>query len=307
MIRTMEELLTSARTQACRSMVVAAAQDADVLAAVYEAAGLGLIRPLLVGDRTAILEIAREKGLPVAEEDIVDESDKVQACMRAAALVRDGAASLLMKGMVDTAYIMKAVLSRENHLRRSGQISHVLLLEVPGFDRLFYVSDSAMVIAPTLEQKADILRNAVEVAHALGNQEPKAAALCAVEKVNPKMPCTLDAEALARMNREGIITGCVVDGPLALDNAVSLEAARHKGIDSPVAGAADILLVPDIEAGNLLIKSMEHFAHAKKAGVIVGAKVPVVLTSRATAARSKLYSIALGVLTASSLEDSSYG
>lgn len=223
--------------------------------------------------------------------------------MKAAELVRDKKADVLMKGMVDTGLIMRAVLDKENNLRKSPVISHVAVMQVPGFDRLFYVTDSAMNIAPTLEQKAAILKNAVEVAHALENEMPRAAVLCAVEKVNPKMPCTLDAKELARQNKQGDIPGCLVDGPLALDNAVSIEAAKHKGVDSPVAGRADILLVPDIEAGNMLNKAMEYFAGADKAGVMMGAKVPIILTSRAASPQSKLYSIALGVLIASKTKE----
>lgn len=299
MLRTLEEVLAAAKQSEPRTIAVAAAQDKDVLTAVYAAVREGIVRPLLVGDRAQILRIAEEAQLPVLPEHIVDEPDKAAACQKAAALARDHKADLLMKGFVDTSLVMKAVLNHENDLKKSGTISHVAVMEVPGFDRLFYVTDSAMNIAPSLEQKAAILENAVETAHALGNDEPKAAVLCAVEKVNPKMECTLDAQELTARNRRGEIRGCVVDGPLALDNAVSPEAAKHKGIDSPVAGYADILLVPDIEAGNMLNKAMEYFAHAKKAGVMMGAKVPIVLTSRATSAQSKMYSIALGVLIAS--------
>ena len=298
MLRTLNEVVDAARRPDPCTIAVAVAQDPDVLTAVYAAADRGLVRPLLVGNKAEILQIAREASLPVSEDSIVDEPDKAAACMKAAALVRDKKAGLLMKGFVDTALIMRAVLSSENELRKSSQISHVVVMETPGFDRLFYVTDSAMNIAPTLEQKAAILENAVEVAHSLGNEQPKAAVLCAVEKVNPKMPCTLDAQELTERNRRGEITGCLVDGPLALDNAVSAAAAKHKGIDSPVAGYADILLAPDIEAGNILNKSLEYFSGAKKAGVIMGAKAPVVLTSRATSAESKMYSIALGVLIA---------
>lgn len=304
MLRSLDEILAAAKQSKPRTIAVAAAQDLDVLTAVYAAAGQGIAKPLLVGDRSEILAIAQGAGLPVAETDIIDEPDRAAACMRAAVLARDKKADLLMKGFVDTSLIMKAVLSSENDLKKTAQISHVAVMEVPGFDRLFYVTDSAMNIAPTLEQKAAILENAVETAHALGNPMPKAAVLCAVEKVNPKMPCTLDAQELAQRNRRGEIAGCLVDGPLALDNAVSPEAARHKGIDSPVAGHADILLVPDIEAGNLLNKAMEYFAGAKKAGVMMGAKIPIVLTSRATSAQSKLYSIALGVVIASQAAES---
>lgn len=303
MLRTLEEMLSRARCMAPCTMAVAAAQDRDVLTAVCAAVRQGLIKPLLVGDKDKILNIAQENGIAVNSDEIIDEPDKEAACMRAAALVRDKEADLMMKGFADTALVMKAVLKKENNLKGTGQISHVLVVEIPGFDRLFYITDSAMNIAPTLEQKVSILRNAVTVAHALGNELPKAAVLCAVEKVNPRMPCTLDAEALTEMCRRGEISGCLVDGPLALDNAVSPEAAGHKGIQGPVAGSADILLVPDIEAGNLLNKSIEYFAKAKKAGVIMGAKVPVVLTSRATSPESKMYSIALGVLIAAKFRE----
>lgn len=306
MIRTLEDVLKAAKQSKPLVMAVAAAQDRAVLTAVYLAAGQGLIKPLLVGDKADIIRVSQEAGITVAAEDMVHAADQEAACMKAAELVRDKKADILMKGMVDTGLIMRSVLREENHLRKSSIISHVAVMEVTGFGRLIYVTDSAMNIAPTLKQKAAILKNAVEVANALGNDLPKAAILCAVEKVNPKMPCTLDAQELVRQNKLGDIAGCLVDGPLALDNAVSVEAARHKGIDSPVAGNADILLVPDIEAGNMLNKSMEYFAGAEKAGVMMGAKVPVILTSRAASTRSKLYSIALGVMIASKTKERSY-
>jgi len=303
MLRTLEEVLTAAKETETCTIAVAAAQDRDVLTAVYAAVKEGLIIPILVGDKEEIEAIAKEANLPVLPEHIIDEPDKAAACMKAAQLASDRKADLLMKGFVDTSIVMKAVLSPEMNLKKTAQISHTVVMEVPGFDRLFYVTDSAMNIAPTLEQKAAIIENAVEIAHALQNELPKVAALCAVESVNPKMPCTLDAKELTEQNRLGKIKGCVVDGPLALDNAVSPEAALHKGIDSPVAGYADILLVPDIEAGNLLNKAMEYFAGAKKAGIMMGAKVPIVLTSRATSAQSKMYSIALGVLVAAKTKE----
>ena len=304
MLRTLEEVLAAANRTGVCTMAVAVAQDEDVLAAVYKAVEAGIVKPILVGDKAEILKIAGKAGIPVTEESILDETDKAEACQKAALLIKEGKADLVMKGFVDTSVVMKAILNKENDLKKNSQISHVLALEVAGFDRLFYVTDSAMNIAPTLEQKVAILENAVEVAHALGNAEPKVAALCAVEKANPKMPCTLDAAELKERNQRGEITGCVVDGPLALDNAVSVHAAEHKGISGPVAGHADILLVPDIEAGNMLNKAMEYFGHAKKAGVMMGAKIPIVLTSRASSAESKMYSIAMGVLVASKTKES---
>lgn len=303
MIRTLEELSKKAINQEKCRMVVACAEDETVLEAVYMAEKLGAIKPVLVGDKDKILEIAGRCHFPVGEGDVIDVKDKAEACQYSAKLVGEGRADLIMKGFVDTSYILKAVLNKENGLRQDRILSHVLVLEVPGFDRLFLLTDSALNIAPDLEQKVSILKNAVDVAKALENPEPKVAVLCAVEKVNPKMQCTLDAAALKEMNLNGEITGCKVDGPLAMDNAVSPEAAKHKGISSEVAGYADILLAPDIEAGNMINKSMEYFAHAKKAGVIMGAKAPVVLTSRATSAESKMYSILLGIITASTREE----
>lgn len=300
MISNLNEIVAAAKQSKLCVMAVAVAQDEDVLTAVHAAAEEGIIRPVLVGCKEKILEIAGRCGIDVSGFEIVDEPDKAAACMAAAGLVRDKRASLMMKGFVDTSYVMKAVLNKENNLKLPGLITHVAVMEVPGFDRLFYVTDSAMTIAPTLEDKVAIVNNAVRVGHVLGNECPKVAALCAVEKVNPKMPCTLDAQALTEMNRRGEITGCLVAGPLAMDNAISSAAAKHKGIDDPVAGNADVLLVPDIEAGNILNKSMEYLSHASKASVMVGAKVPIVLTSRASSAQSKLYSIALGALIASS-------
>jgi len=299
-IRRLDEIVTAAKRSELCVMAVAVAQDDDVLTAVAAAAKEGIIRPILVGCKEKILEIASQINIDVSAFEIVDEPDKEKACMAAAGLVRDKKASLMMKGFVDTSYVMKAVLNKENNLKQSGMITHVAGMEVPGFDRLFYVTVSAMTIAPTLENKVAIINNAVRIGHVLGNECPKVAALCAVEKVNEKMPCTLDAKTLTEMNRRGEITGCVVSGPLAMDNAVSPAAAKHKGIDDPVAGNADVLLVPDIEAGNILNKSMEYFANAKKASVMVGARGPIVLTSRASSAESKTYSIALGALIASS-------
>ncbi|OUO59598.1 phosphate butyryltransferase [Collinsella sp. An271] len=301
MVHSMEELLTAACHGEPGRLAVAVAQDSYVLDAVVKAADAGIADPVLVGDAKKIAQILEELGADPTTYAIVEEPDKAEACQVAARMVRDGDADFIMKGIVDTAVVMRAILNRDNGLRLGGTISHDLVLEVPGFDRLFHVTDAAMTVSPTLEQKVDLVRNAVRVAHALGNACPKVAALCAVEKVNEKMPCTVEAAELARMNAEGEISGCIVDGPLQFDNAVSVEAAHHKGIDSPVAGVADILLVPDIEAGNMLVKAAEYFGHAKKAGVIVGAKAPVALTSRASSVESKLYTIALARLIARGL------
>ncbi len=300
MIRSMEELTQAAKSTPALKMAVACAADAPVLEAVKLAYENKIITPVLIGDKQNIKEEAAKAGVDVDAWEIIDIADKQAACEEAARLAGEGKIQLIMKGMVDTSVIMKAVLKKEFGLRKEGALSHIGALEVAGFDRLFYITDSALNIAPDFDTKVAIVKNAVEVAHALGNEEPKVAALCAVEKINEKMPCTLDAAKLAEMNKAGEITGCVIGGPFALDNAVSAEAAAHKGVSDPVAGKADVLMVPDIEAGNLLIKSMEYFGHAKKAGVIMGAKIPVALTSRATAPESKMYTIAIAKIIANS-------
>lgn len=295
MIRSLETLRTSLGQQGRSKIAVAVAQDTEVLLAVNAAYDLGIASAVLVGDEAEIRAIAAKLNIDLANYEIVHEADKVEACRKAVKLVRDKEADVVMKGIVDTSIILKAVLDKEIGLRQSPVLSHVAVFEVPGYDRLFYLSDAAMNIAPDLETKKHILRNTVQVAHALGNENPIAACLCAVEKVNPKMQATLDAAGLVEANQNGEITGCTVIGPLALDNAISVEAAHHKGITDPNAGHADILLVPAIEVGNVFYKSMVFMARAKNAGVIVGAKAPVVLTSRADSDETKLNSIALAL------------
>lgn len=299
MIRTFEEILSKAAEKGPKTIAVAVAQDEDVLKAVYAAYGYGIVNAVFVGDKETITNIAREKGIDLSGLEIIDEKDKVEACRIAVEQVRMGKASMLMKGFVDTSVVLKAVLDKEAGLMSGSLLSHVGVLKVDGYDRLFILSDAAMNIAPTLEEKVKITENAVKVAHALGNENPKVAVLCAVEKVNPKMQATLDADELSKMNERGEIRDCIIGGPFALDNAVSVEAANHKGIKHPVAGKADILITPDIEAGNLLNKSMEYFGRAEKAGIIMGAGAPIVLTSRASSDESKLNSIALAVLASS--------
>jgi len=307
MIQNFDRMIQEVKKRGPKTIAVAAAQDRDVLLSVENARKLAIANAILVGDKAEITKIAAENNIDVRNFTVIDVQDPDEACFVAVDLVRQGKASLPMKGFVETPVILKAVLNREHGLRTEHLISHVGVLEVSGFDRLFLISDSAITIAPTLQDKVDIIHNSVRVAHALGIEVPKVAVLCAAEKVNVKMPATLDAEALTRMNEEGKIGGCIVKGPLALDNAVSLEAARHKGIYHPVAGRADILIAPDIEAGNILNKSMEYFARAEKAGVIMGAKTPIILTSRASSDRSKLHSIALGLLVAEKENESGYG
>ena len=295
MIRSLETLRTSLGEQGRSKIAVAVAQDAEVLLAVDAAAKLGIATAILVGEESEIRAIASELNIDLTNYEILHEADKNEACRKAVKLVRDQVADVVMKGIVDTSVILKAVLDKEIGLRQSPVLNHVAVFEVPGYDRLFYLTDAAMNIAPDAETKKHILKNAVQVAHALGNENPIAACLCAVEKVNPKMQATLDAAALVEANQNGEIEGCTVIGPLALDNAISVEAAHHKGITDPNAGHADILLVPAIEVGNVFYKSMVFMARAKNAGVIVGAKAPVVLTSRADSDETKLNSIALAL------------
>ena len=302
MIRSFKELIEKVQNGEPQTLSVAVAQDADVLLSVWNAYQNRIIQgAYLVGNEKEIREIAKEQGIDLSKFEIVNEEEKPEACATAIKLVREGKASLPMKGFVDTSVALKALLNKEYGLRTGNLICHVGLMEVAGFDRMFLLSDSAMTIAPTLEQKVDLIKACTQIAHAMGNDNPKVAVLCAVEKVNPKMPATLDAAELTRMNEEGEIIGCMVKGPLAMDNAVSVEAARHKGIDHPVAGNADILITPDIEAGNILNKSMEYFAKCEKAGCIMGAAKPMVLTSRASLDTSKMNSIALAVLAAQAM------
>jgi phosphate butyryltransferase len=299
LITAFDQILKVAKEKGPKTIAVAVAQDIEVLSAVNSAKDLGIADAILVGDETELIEAAGKCGVELAKFEIINISDKVEACRKAVELVSTGKAHLVMKGLVDTSVILKAVLDEQIGLRTGNVLSHVAVFDVQGYDRLFYVTDAAMNLAPNLEQKKQIIENAVQVAHALGNENPKVGVLAAVEKVNPKMQATVDAAELVAMNERGEIKGCVVAGPFALDNAVSVEAAKHKGMTNPVAGHADILMVPTIEAGNMLYKSMVFFAKAKNAGIIVGAKAPVVLTSRADSDEAKLNSIAIGVLMAS--------
>ncbi|EGL83415.1 phosphate butyryltransferase [Caldalkalibacillus thermarum TA2.A1] len=291
----LSSLITTATQYAQPTIAVAQAADEEVLRAVREGLGQRLANFYLVGDEHQIREKARSVELDLQSLSVVHEPNPRQAAQRAVQLVREGKANAVMKGLVPTADLLKAVLDKEKGLKRQRLLSHVAAFEVPGYDRLIFITDPAMNIAPDLKQKAEIIQNAVQVARAAGVKRPKVAVLAPVEVVNPAMQSTLDAASLTLMARRGQITDCEVDGPLALDNAVSVEAARHKGIRSPVAGQADILLVPNIETGNVLYKSLVYFARAKVAAVVVGAEVPVILTSRADSMEDKLYSMALAV------------
>ncbi len=280
-------------------IAVAAAQDDAVLSAVEDARARGLVEATLIGDKSAIERVAAAERIDLSPYEIVHEAEPAKAAASAVAHVREGEAALVMKGLLDTSVVLRAVLNKETGLNAGRLVSHIGVIESPHYHKLFVITDSAINIAPTLAEKIDIIRNAVDVSRALGVELPKVALLAAVEKVNPdKMPCTAEAAILTQMNRRGQIPLCIIDGPLALDNAVSAEAARIKKIESPVAGDADVLVSPDIEAGNVLYKALLDLGGAKGAGLVVGAKAPIVLTSRADTAETKLASIALGVLAA---------
>ena len=305
MIKNFEEIVKTAQAKGPKTIAVAVAQDLEVLLAVKNAKDLGIANAILVGNETEIRKIAQEHQIDLAGFTIVEQSDPVEACRTAVQLVSTGKAQVLMKGIIDTAIILKAVLDKEIGLRTDNVLSHVAVADIAGYDRLFYITDAAMNIAPDVAAKKQIVENCIQVANALGNDHPKVACVCAVEKVNPKMQATLDAAELVKMNETGELKGCIVAGPFALDNAVSAEAAKHKGITNPVAGHADILLMPYIEAGNMLYKSIVFFAKGNIAGIVVGAKAPIVLTSRADSDIAKLNSIAIGVLMASNYAEKS--
>jgi len=296
MLRTFKEVLEKAKDYGPKKMSVASAQAEDVLRAVEAARKEGLTESILVGDKKEIIKIAEKMGINPANYEIIDKPDKTETARCAVELVRNKKASILMKGMMGTARLLKAVLDKEIGLRTDRMLSHAYVLEVKGYDRIITITDGAMNISPDLNQKAQIIQNAIYFCHSLGIEKPKVAVLTAVELVNPDMPATIDAACLSKMSERGQIVGGIVDGPLAFDNAISKEAALHKGIKSPVSGEVDILLAPDIEAANIFAKGLVYLAKAQPAGVLLGAKAPVVLVSRSDSAESKLYSIALGVL-----------
>lgn len=299
MTRDFETLFKLAKEKGPKKIAVAMAQDHEVLMAIKMAMDKEIIIPILVGDCEKIKTICKNIGLDYDNIEIINEVDGVNACRIATSLVSSGKAHILMKGLIDTSVILKAVLDSEIGLRTEKIISHVAVFQVPTYDKMLLVTDAAMNISPDLFQKKEILENAVELIKCFDVKNPKVAVLAAKEKVSPKMEATVHAAELKKMNEEGLIIDCIVDGPLALDNAINIESAKIKGIVSDVAGDADILLVPDINSGNILYKALTFLANAKSAGLIVGTKAPIVLTSRADNDESKLNSIALAVLMAS--------
>jgi phosphate butyryltransferase len=298
MFRSFDELLDAARARGPVTIAVAAAHDPDVIEALKRARELRLAEGILVGNGSEIRDLARQAGFDIPDSQIVNEPEPGAAVRQAIALVREGRARLLMKGKLATASLIRALLDKETGLRTNRQLSQVAVFQAPGFDRLMLLTDAAINIAPPLAQKAELCRNAIEVARAIGIEKPNIAALCALEMVNPEMPATVDAAALCAMSRRGQLPGCYIEGPIALDAALSRFAAERKNIASPVVENTDIFLAPDIEAANILYRSIIYFAKAQSGGIVLGARAPVVLLSRAETPETKVRSIAIGVMLA---------
>jgi phosphate acetyltransferase len=293
-----QRLLEFCRTLPATPTAVAHPCDETSLESAVDAARLGLIEPILVGPRSRIEELARRSGIDLSGVPIVDAPFSHASADRAVELIREGKAEALMKGSLHTDELMAAVVNRDTGLRTARRISHCFVMDVPTYPDTLILTDAAVNIAPTLEDKVDIVQNAIDLAHALRFSEVRVAILSATEAVNPKVPSTVEAAALCKMADRGQITGAILDGPLALDNAISLESVRIKHIDSPVAGRANVLVVPDLEAGNMLAKSLSFLAGAAAAGIVLGARVPVILTSRADPVMSRLASCGIAVLVA---------
>jgi phosphate acetyltransferase len=278
--------------------------DETSLRGAIEAADLGLLTPILVGPRAKIQAVAKQSGIDISRYELVDSPHSQASADAAVRLVREGKADMLMKGSLHTDELMGAVVARDTGLRTARRISHCFVMDVPTLEQAIIITDAAVNIFPTLEDKIHITKNAIDLAHALGKPQPKVAILSAMETVNPKVQSTIEAAALCKMADRGQITGAILDGPLALDNAINLNAAKIKKIESPVAGRADILIVPDLEAGNMLAKSLSFLADADAAGIVLGARVPIILTSRADSVMTRLASCAVAALVANARRDS---
>ena len=293
-----EQMLAKCKNLKPVPTAVAHPCEESALSGAIEAANLGLIVPILVGPCDKIEATAKSAGIDISKHQIVDTPHSHASATKAVELVREAQAELLMKGSLHTDELMSAVVSREGGLRTARRISHVFVMDVPTYHKVLFVTDGAINIAPTLEDKADICQNAIDLIIALGLKNPKVAILSAVETVTSKMPATIDAAALCKMAERGQITGAILDGPLAFDNAINKRAAETKGIHSLVAGDPDILLAPDLEAGNILAKQLSFLANADSAGLVLGARVPIILTSRADSVRSRIASCGVAMLAA---------
>ncbi len=302
MSKSFEDLLSKVSECSTKTVAVAVAQDDAVLEAVHAAKERGIANAILVGDEAKIKAIADDMKIDISPFEIINITDNYEAALKAVSLVHDGKADMYMKGLIDTKSFLKSVLDKEVGLRTDKTLSHVCVFEIKGIDHLLFLSDVAFIPYPDLETKAQIIKNTVEIAHACGIPNPKVAPLAAVEVVNPKMPATVEAEALTKMNEDGQITGCIVDGPLSFDLAIDPEAARHKGATGrKIVGDADILLFPDIHAGNITYKCMVHTSESKNGNILTGTKAPVILTSRSDDFEAKVNSIALAAVVAEAM------
>lgn len=305
-----EKLLERCKSLAAIPTAVAHPCEESALTGAVEAAEAGLIEPILVGPAARIEQIAKSANIDLGKLEIVDTAHSVDSAKRAVELVKEGRAEVLMKGSLHSDELLSAIVSREGGLRTGRRVSHVFVMDVPTYHKVLIVTDAAINIAPSLEDKVDICQNAIDLVTSLRqdkSDKPKVAILAAVETVTTKMPATLDAAALCKMAERGQIKGGILDGPLAFDNAISAEAAKTKGIKSAVAGDPDILLVPDLEAGNILAKQLTFLANADSAGLVLGAKVPVILTSRADSVRSRIASCGVAMLVAHARRIGSHG
>lgn len=291
-----ERLIAAAQSIPAQVCAVAHPCDATSLRAALEATQLGLIKAILVGPRARIEAVAQQESLDISDLELIDSPHSHASADQAVALVREGRATLLMKGSLHTDELMQAVVNTQTGLRTGRRLSHVFIMDVPTYPEPLFITDAAINITPDLSCKVDIVQNAIDLHLALGLGTPKVAILSAVEQINPKMPTTIEAAALCKMADRGQITGGILDGPLAMDNAISPEAAAMKGLNSPVAGHAQILVVPDLEAGNMLAKNLSFLAGALAAGIVLGARVPIILTSRADSREARLASCAVAAI-----------
>ena len=295
-------LLEKISSLSTKKVAVAVAQDDAVLEAVKAAKERKIADAILVGDTDKIKEVASSINMDLSEYEIIDVKDNTEAALTAVKLVHDGKADMYMKGLIDTKGFLKSVLDKEVGLRTGKPLSHVAVFEIEGYEKMFFLTDVAFIPYPSLEDKVGIINNTVEVCHACGILNPKVAPLAAVEVVNPKMPATVEAAELSAMNERGEITGCIVDGPLSMDLAIDPEAAVHKGATGrKIVGDADVLLFPDIHAGNLVYKTLVHTANVKNGCILTGTKAPVILTSRSDSFETKVNSIALAAIVANEL------
>jgi len=297
-ITNFDQLLAEAKRFGPKRIAIAGAEEHEVLLAAQDATKEGFVKCILIGSVDKMYRAAEEHGISLYGMSLLDEPDAKRTIRRAVALAREGGADIVMKGSVSTGSLLSAVLSREIGLRTGNLLSHVGVFEVPGYDRFIFITDGGVNINPTVDQKLDIILNAVEVAHRLGLKEPRVALIAASEMLSPHIPASLDALALGKMAQQGWVEGASVDGPLALDTAVSEKAAQIAGVGGPVAGRADILVVPDVDTGNVVAKVITFFVRGRMAGVVMGAKVPLVISSRADLHEVKLVSMALGVVLA---------